>query len=408
PDRELPPACAVLNPRRRDCDYPERNLVAAGVTLKLVQALLARLGLAPARLETLLRSFVKLAAIGTVADVAPLTGENRVIVKYGLEGLRSVRNPGLRELLKAAGFTQGEPLTAEQVAFRLVPRLNAAGRMAHALNAVRLLLTQEAAEARELAGQLDGWNRERQQVEAGILREVEEACLRTPVSDNDAALVFHGPFHRGVVGIVAARLVERYHRPVFVLGEVPGEDLVQGSGRSIPAFHLLEALESMADLFLHYGGHRQAAGVTLPLARVAEFRQRLNEYAAARLKPEDFQPCLEVDTELQLEEITEQAVRELLRFAPFGCGNPLPVVALREAEIAGAPAVFKDRHLRIALRQGNRTLAVKAWDFAHRIEEVAAGARVDAALAIKTDPFAAARGYPGWSAELMDVHPLRQ
>jgi single-stranded-DNA-specific exonuclease len=407
PDRELPPALAILNPRRPDCPYPEKNLTAAGLTLKLIQALLVGLSYPPSRVDALLRSFIKLAAIGTVADVAPLTGENRILVKHGLEGLRSVRNPGLRELLKAAGL-EGGPVTAEHVAFRLAPRLNAAGRMDHAAKVIHLLLTEEPELACQLAGQLEDWNRRRQAVEEDILRQVEAQCLQTPGIDQDAALVFSGPFHRGVVGIVAARLVERFHRPVFVLSRISEEGLAQGSGRSIPAFHLLEALESMADLFLHYGGHRQAAGVTLPLDRVEAFRRRLNEYAAARLRPEDCQPCLEVDAEFRLEELNEQAVGDLLQMAPFGYGNPAPVLALRNAEIPVPPVVFKERHVKVTLRQDNRSVVTKAWDFAPRTAELAPGARLDAALCFKTDPWAAARGYPGWSVALLDVRAATQ
>lgn len=407
PDRELPPAVAVLNPRRNDCPYPEKNLCAAGLTLKLVQALMTALGWPPARVRKLVRSFLKIAAIATVADVAPLTGENRIIVKHGLEELRSVRNPGLRELLRVAGFTEGEPLTVEQVAFRLAPRLNAAGRMADASDVVRLLLTDDEEQASRMAAELHALNRQRQETENDILRDVEEQCLRTPVGAADAALVFSGPYHRGVLGIVAARLVERYHRPVFVLGEMPEQGVAQGSGRSIPAFHLLEALEAMPELFLHYGGHRQAAGVTLPLEKVEEFRRRLNDYAAARLRPEDFEASLEADAECELGELSGRVAAELLQLAPFGYGNPAPLLVLRGLTVAGTPVVFKERHLRVALRQGARTLVAKAWDFAGRMTEVEAGARVDAAIRIEADPFAAARGYPGWSAVLVDVRPAQ-
>lgn len=407
PDRELPPALAVLNPRRNDCPYPEKNLCAAGLTLKLVQALMAALGWPPARVRKLVRSFLKIAAIATVADVAPLTGENRIIVKHGLEELRSVRNPGLRELLRVAGFAEGEPLTAEQVAFRLAPRLNAAGRMADANGVVRLLLTGDEEDARRIAAELQDFNRQRQETENDILRQVEEQCLRTPVGPGDAALVFSGPYHRGVLGIVAARLVERYHRPVFVLGELPAEGVAQGSGRSIPAFHLLEALETMPELFLHYGGHRQAAGVTLPLESVEEFRRRLNACAAARLRPEDFEPSLDADAECTLDELNERVAAELIQLAPFGYGNPAPLLVLRGLAVAGAPVIFRERHLRVALRQGNRTLVAKAWDFASRLAELGTDARVDAVVRIEADPFSAARGYPGWSAVLVDVRPAQ-
>ncbi len=408
PDREPPPALAVLNPRQPGCRYPEKNLCAAGVTFKLVQALLSSLGWPSSKLRRMLESFLKLAAIGTVADVAPLTGENRIIVKHGLEGLRSVRNPGLRELLKVAGFAQGEALTAEQVAFRLAPRLNAAGRMADAIEVVNLLLTEDQARATELAAQLQALNRRRQDAETESIRSILEECLRAPVTDRDAALVFSGPqFHRGVVGIVAGRLVERFHRPVFVLGEDPAQGLAQGSGRSIPAFHLLEALEAMPELFLRYGGHRQAAGVTLRAEQVEEFRRRLNAYAAARLKPEDFQPELELDAPLGLSELNEQAAADLLRLAPFGFGNPPPRLLISAAQVAAPPAVFKERHLRVCLRQGERVLTLKAWGFAERASELTPGARVDAAVTFEPDSYSAQRGRPGWSVVLQDVRPAQ-
>lgn len=397
PDRELPPALAVLNPRRPDCEYPEKDLCAAGVTFKLIQALLATLGWPASKVRRMLESFAKLAAIGTVADVAPLIGENRVLVKFGLEGLRSVRNPGLRELLKVAGFSEGEALTAAQVAFRLAPRLNAAGRMADAVAVVNLLLTEDAEHARRIAAQLQEWNRQRQGAENDIIREILDQCLRVPVTDEQAALVFSAPsFHRGVVGIVASRLVERFHRPVFVLGEDPESGVAQGSGRSIPAFHLLQALEAMPELFLRYGGHRQAAGVTLPCERVAEFRRRLNAYAAERLRPEDLEAEIELDGTLELSELNERVFSELLAVAPFGYGNPPPLFLLAQAEVAGPPVIFKERHLKLRLRQGPKAVSLKAWDFAERVAELPAGARVDAAVALRDQGFV-----------LLDVRPAQ-
>ncbi len=403
PDAELPPALAILNPRQPRCPYPDKNLCAAGVTFKLVQALLGSLDWPPSKLRRMTESFLKLVAIGTVADVVPLTGENRILVKHGLDGLRSVRNPGLRELLKVAGFSEGEAVTAGQVAFRVAPRLNAAGRMADAVQVIKLLVTDDHVEAREIAARLHELNRERQEIETQMTRGILEECLRLPVTEEDAALVFAGKdMHRGVVGIVASRLVERFHRPVFVLGEDPEQGIVQGSGRSIPAFHLLEALESMPDLFVRYGGHRQAAGVTLPLERVAEFRQRLNAYAAARLTPSDFQPQMELDATLDFSEITERAVAEVLSLAPFGHGNPAPVFAALDVEVAAPPVVFKDKHLRVCLRQNKRTLMVKAWNFAARAAELRPGSRLDAAISFEEDPYSRRRGYPGWSAVLRE------
>jgi single-stranded-DNA-specific exonuclease len=406
PDTELPPARAVLNPKQPGCRYPDKNLCGAGVAFKLVQALLSSLGWPEDRLRRITESFLKVAAIATVADVVPLTGENRIIVKHGLEGLRSVRNPGLRALLNVAGFADGEMLTANKVAFRIAPRLNAAGRMADANDIVNLLLTEEEEEARSLAERLHSLNRERQEVQSEIVRVILEECLAEPVRDDQAALVFAGKeWHRGVVGIVASRLVDRFRRPVFVLAEDSEQGVMQGSGRSIPAFHLLDALESMQDLLIRFGGHRQAAGLTLASARVEEFRERLAVYAAARLTPADFVAEIGVDARLHFQEITDRAVADVLAMEPFGCGNPSPVFAVFGAEVAGPPAVWRDRHLQVSLRQDGRTLTLKAWGFAERAAELAPGARVDAALSFESDEYAAARGLPGWCAVLKDVRP---
>src|SRR5216684_3494580 len=244
PESELPPALAVLNPNRPDCAYPEKNLCGAGVALKLADALMSTLGWEAARRQRLIDSFLKIVAIATVADVVPLTGENRVIVKRGLAGLRNVKNPGLLALLEVSGLEYGTSPSAHDVAFRIAPRINAAGRMASASDVLELFLTEDETRARALAAQLHDLNHERQQTEADITRAIVEQCCAQPVTDDDAALVFAGEgWHTGVVGIVASRVVERFHRPAFVLGMEDG--VARGSGRSIRVFHLLEALESM-------------------------------------------------------------------------------------------------------------------------------------------------------------------
>jgi len=225
-----------------------------------------------------------------------------------------------------------------------------------------------------------------------------------PVEAPAAALVYYAEdWHRGVLGIVASRLVERLHRPVFVLGRNEEDGTAQGSGRSIPAFHLLEALESMSDLFVRFGGHKYAAGVTLERSRVDEFRQRFNAYAAARLNPQDFAPRLEIDAVIDLGEINEAAIQDVFSLAPFGHGNQPPLFAARSVEVAAAPVAMKEKHLRIAVRQNGRVLTLKAWNFAGRAAEFAAGARLDVAFRLEEDAYSAARGYPGWAAILQDA-----
>jgi len=403
PDAELPPALAVLNPNRRDCAYPDKNLCGAGVAFKLVHALLASLRWPQEKLARMLKSFLKLVAVATVADVVPLLGENRIIVKFGLEGLQRVHNPGLRALLEVSGMLNGRAPNARQVAFQIAPRINAAGRMDDAQNVIRMFLTDDLEQARRLATELHSLNQERQQTEAEIVRLVLEECSQVPITEDQAALVFSGPnWHRGVVGIVASRLVDRFYRPVFVLSEEDGE--AQGSGRSITPFHLLDALESMPDLFSRFGGHRQAAGLSMPSEMVPEFRRRLEAYARERLTPSDFHPRLAIDAVVDLKELTAgPAVAEILGLAPFGFGNQPPVLAILDAEVAAAPVVLKEKHLRVQMRQSGRSLQSTAWNFAGRASELQPGAHVDAAFSLEEDPYSESRGWGGWAAVLKDV-----
>jgi single-stranded-DNA-specific exonuclease len=406
PEAELPQAVAVINPNRPDCTYPEKNLCGAGVTFKLIQALLRKLDWPADRLGRMTESILKLVALATVADVVPLTGENRTIVKRGLEGFHTVRNPGLRALLRVAGIQDGDCPSAGQVAFRIAPRINAAGRMANADDVINLFMTGDENLAMKLAGQLNELNLERQQTEAAITASILEECIKVPVTNGNFALVFAGRgWHRGVVGIVASRLVERFHRPAFVLSEDEGTGVAHGSGRSAAGFHLLEGLEAMAELFTKFGGHKQAAGLTMQADRIEGFRARFNAYAAERLSPDDFRRTVEIDALLRFEELTDDAVACVLSLAPFGAGNGAPVFAVTNAEVCGPPVVMKEKHLRFAVRQNGRTIQVKAWNFAERAGELQAGARVDLALCLEEDSYSLSRGYGGWGAILRDVRP---
>jgi single-stranded-DNA-specific exonuclease len=405
PEAELPPAIAVLNPNRPDCQYPEKILCGAGVTFKLVHALLDSLGWPPQKLERMLKSFLKLVAVATVADVVPLTGENRVMVKFGLEGLDRVSNPGLRALLEVSGLLKGHAPSARQVAFQIAPRINAAGRMAHAADVVRLFLTADPQEAKTLAEQLHSLNRERQETEAEIVARVLEQCILQPVTDAQCSLVFAGEaWHRGVVGIVASRLVERFCRPVFVLSQEDG--VVSGSGRSIPAFHLVDALESMPDLFSRFGGHKQAAGLTMSALRVDEFRSRLNTYAGARLTPADFVPQMALDTIARFDELDDQAAEELLSLAPFGFGNPAPLLGVCGAQVGTGAALLKDKHLKVELRQNGRRLVMNGWNMAARQPELSTGTSIDAVIAIEQDHYAERNGWGFWCGVLKDFRGL--
>jgi single-stranded-DNA-specific exonuclease len=402
PESELPPAIAVLNPNRRDCQYPEKNLCGAGVALKLMDALVTASGWNAAKRGRLVESLLKLVAIATVADVVPLTGENRAIVKLGLAGLRSVRNPGLRAILDVSGLADGDTPSARHVAFQVAPRINAAGRMASAGDVIEMFLTEDAERARVLAALLHDLNQDRQQTEKAITEAIFEQCIAQPVTDLDAALVFAGEgWHRGVVGIVASRVVERFHRPAFVLGIEDG--IAQGSGRSIRAFHLLDALESMPGLFTKFGGHRQAAGVTLHAGHLEEFRERFRAHAATLLTPADFEASIEIDAEADLSEIDNQSVADVLSLAPFGMGNPVPMFVARGVEVAAVPEIKSGKHVFLKLLTHGRPLRMKAWSFAERAHEFTPGAPVDIAFTLEDDAYSAARGYAPWQAIVRDA-----
>jgi single-stranded-DNA-specific exonuclease len=325
-----------------------------------------------------------------------------------LAGLDRVANLGLRALLDIAGVEAGTTPSARQVAFQIAPRINAAGRMASAGDIVDLFTTTDPARARTIASQLDDLNKDRRTTEDGIQQAILEQCLAQPVTDGDAALVFAGEgWHRGVVGIVASRVVERFHRPAFVLGLDQG--VAYGSGRSIRAFHLLDALESMPALFTKFGGHRQAAGVTLLASQVDEFRVQFRAYAAARLTVVDFQAEIEIDAEIAFEEITDQTVRELLDLAPFGCGNAAPTLMACAVEVAALPEIKNEKHVFLRLKSQGRVFRAKAWNFAERASEFAPGTRLDVAFQFEEDAYSAARGYASWQMVVQDVRPaMRQ
>ncbi len=367
PDATLPPALAVINPKRPDCPYPDKDLAGVGVALKLVQALCQRTDH-----TRWLPGFLKMAALGTVADVVPLRGENRVIAKLGLDQLsRGPHTTGLRALLDSTGLL-GQTLTSFHIAFRLAPRINAAGRMSTPDLAARLLLLADegrAAEAKDLAEQLDTENLRRQQEEADILTAARRRVDTDPDVGAHAMLVVWGEgWHRGVIGIVAAKLVDAFHRPAIVLS-IDG-DLAYGSGRSIPGFDLLDALEHCGDLFTRFGGHRHAAGLTIETGRLKALRTRLTAFADDRLGPDDLTPRLRVDRRLPLAAITPAVVEGLRAMEPFGAGNPRPVFHTGPVELARGPRVMKSRHLSMAVRQDTRVFRAVAWRMAERAEFV--------------------------------------
>ena len=378
----VPRALAVLNPKQPGCAYPDKNLCGAGVAFKLAQALLASRPETAARLPRLLPSLLKLVCIGTIADSVPLVGENRVIARLGLEGLRLPVNPGLKALLEAAGL-DGLPITSWDVGFRLAPRLNAAGRMESAQDVIDLFTRAGPAEAQELALKLNRLNTDRQNAEQAILAEIEDRIERQPEEFSGPCLVVAGEgWHRGVIGIVASRLVDRFHRPALVISVESGTGY--GSGRSIEKFHLLDALTACADVFDRFGGHRQAVGFGLPADRIADLRERMNQYAERCLAPDDFIPDLELDGEISLSDLSPQTVQELDRLAPHGYGNPRPVFGCRDVRLQGRPRLLKERHLKMQVAQGGLVFTALGWrkgpPWMERLEHLERRAGPDAAF----------------------------
>ncbi len=358
PEITLPRALAVINPKRHDSTYPDADLAGVGVALKLVQALCGRTGR-----ERWLPAFVKIAALGTLADVVPVRGENRVIAKLGLEMLsRGPHKVGLRALLEASGLT-GKPIDTYQVAFVIAPRVNAAGRMSTPDIAARLLLAADesmADEVRVLAEQLNEENQRRQQEEQHILAHARKVIETDPDVGSRSVLVVSGDgWHRGVIGIVASRLVEAFYRPVVVLS-IDGE-VAHGSCRSIPSFDMLGALERCGGLLTRFGGHRLAAGLTMESARVRELRAAMADWGDSVLAPDDLRPRLRIDLPLRFGTIRGDLVAELEQLAPFGLGNPRPVFSASGVELADRPRRIKDRHLKMALRQDGRLFRAIAW-----------------------------------------------
>jgi single-stranded-DNA-specific exonuclease len=337
----VPKALAVVNPNQQGCEYPCKSLCGAGVAFKIAQALLVESGR-----ERLLPSFLKMVAIATIADAVPLVGENRVFAKLGLDGLRKPVNAGLKALLSTCQLDGSRPLSAGDIAFRVAPRLNAAGRMDIAQRVIELFTEKDGAKAADMAMELNQLNGDRQQEEQRIVEEILKKVDSTPEMKDAYCMVIDGDgWHRGVIGICATRVVERYHRPALVFSCENGE--AHGSGRSIRAFHLLDALESCPDLFTRFGGHSHAVGCALPAENIPKLRAHLDEYARRLLTLEDFIPEMEYDAEVSLDEIKHDFWLALQKLEPFGIGNQTPTFVARGARLIQPARIMKEKHLKL-------------------------------------------------------------
>jgi len=387
-----PAALAILNPNQHGCAYPEKSLCGAAIALKLAQAILELRDRARTR-EKLLPSFLKMAAIATIADAVPLLGENRVIAALGLRELRRPVGVGLRELFAAAQLDpSSRPISGFDVAFRLAPRINAAGRMDVASDIVELFCTRDRSRAQELALKLERLNRERRDTEALALKVIESQLAADPQLIASRLLVVDGDgWHRGVIGILASRVVERTAKPAIVISVEDG--VAHGSGRSVDGFPLLAAIETCADLFTRFGGHAFAVGFSLPASALPELKRRLALCAEERLASREPERVLHIHAELPLDHVTPVLAGWLRKLEPLGHANPEPIFVARRARLISPPRIMKSRHLRLELKHEvdadstSHAAAMRAvgWDMAERALSLglAQGSIIDLAYRIR-------------------------
>jgi single-stranded-DNA-specific exonuclease len=378
PGGELPPALAVLNAKRPGCAYPDKDLAAVGVAFKLALAVARGIGAN----ENPILGMLDLVALATIADVAPLRGENRVLARYGLRLLNETQNIGLRALMRASGV-DAKPLTAGRVGFILAPRLNAAGRLGHAIRGVELLLARDEHEANVIARELEELNRRRQGEDQRTVERARELVSALDLESTSGIVLAQDGWHPGVIGIAASRIVEEFGRPTILIALDGAEG--KGSGRSITAFDLHGALGESHDLLLRYGGHRAAAGLTIARDRVDAFVARFNQTARQRLDPEDLVPELHVDLVVSLDDLTPDLEALLRHLEPCGVGNPAPVLVARQVRLAAPPQVIGRTGLKLRLARTRGEFVVIGWDMAARAAELSMAQPFDVAFRLERD-----------------------
>lgn len=380
PGGPLPPAYAVLNPRRVDCEYPDKDLAAVGVAFKLALALTREMG----GNENVVYNQLDLVAMATVADVAPLRGENRIFVRRGLALLSESKSAGIRALVRSSGL-EGKDITAGRVGFILAPRLNALGRLDRAIRGVELLLADTDDEANAIARHCEEMNRERQEMDRRMLDDVMRRVDALDLDSTWGIVLADASWHAGVIGIVASRVVEQTARPVFLIAVKDG--VGKGSGRSIAAFDLHAALSACTDLLVKHGGHRAAAGLTVAPEQIPAFAERFNEVARAQLTPDDLVRDLRVDLELPLADATDDLEKVLRHLEPFGVGNPGPVFAIRGVRVASSPTKIGADGLKFTVDGPAGPLEAVGWGLAPRAGEVRPGVVVDLACKLERNEY---------------------
>lgn len=389
PGNEVPRAFAVLDTLKKTCTYPFKSLCGCGVAFKLIQALStsdpikSKLG---DEAQKILLDYLQYVTLATTADIVPLVSENRTMVKLGLELINSIPLPGIRALIETSGLVPGK-ISSGQIVFVLAPRINAVGRLGDANRAVEMLASSSFDHAVEIAKVMEDENFQRRKIDEETFVQAQEIVERYLNADNDSAIVLHQEtWHPGVIGIVASRLVERYYRPTIMMTTVDG--VAKGSARSVSGFNIHEALKRCEDKLIQFGGHKYAAGLTVELDRLDEFREAFKQVAAELLTEDLLTPEIRIDAEVQLSDLTAKFVRILTQFAPFGPENMRPVFAARGVEIFGQPRIVGKNHLRFKVRSGTHIVDAIGFNLGHLIERVRNGNKVDVAFSLDEGEFA--------------------
>ena len=380
PGGPLPDCLAVLNPKRPGSTYPDRDLAAVGVAFKLMLALADTLGAN----ANFVYNMLDLVALATIADVAPLRGENRIFARYGLRLMAETPHQGLRALMRASGV-DNKPITAGRVGFILAPRLNAAGRIGHAMQGVELLMSDSEPHSNRIARELEEMNRRRQDIDRATLEDARRRIDAIDLDNTFGIVLAEQGWHPGVIGIVASRIVEETGRPTVLIALDGSEG--KGSGRAPGPFDLHAGLSECRDLLVRFGGHRAAAGVTIDAARVAEFAQRFNDVARSKLSREDLQPELRIDAEIPIDAVSDDLESLLRHFEPFGVGNPTPVFLSRGVRLTMSPRVVGTDGLKLRVASGNRERDALGWGMGDLAADLTVDTRLDLAYRLERDTY---------------------
>ena len=380
PGGPLPECLAVLNPKRAGSEYPDRDLAAVGVAFKLMLALAEKLGAN----ANFVYNMLDLVALATIADVAPLRGENRIFARYGLRLMAETPHQGLRALIRASGV-EGKPITAGRVGFILAPRLNAAGRVGHAMLGVQLLLSDSEPESNRIARELEEMNRRRQDIDRATLEEARRKIDAIDLDNTFGIVLAEQGWHPGVIGIVASRIVEETARPTVLIALDGNEG--KGSGRAPGPFDLHAGLSDCRDLLVRFGGHKAAAGVTIDASRVEEFAARFNDVARSKLTREDLQPELRIDAEIPIDDVTDELEAVLRHFEPFGVGNPTPVFLSRNVRLSMAPRIVGTDGLKLRIATATRDRDALGWGMGDLAAEITPETAIDLAYRLERDTY---------------------